>query len=59
MAVEESAIHEAKGALGRAGFYVEPSSAVAYAAAEELRASGVIGAAETAVVLLTGSGLKT
>ena len=59
VAVSEPEIAGATTELGRAGFYVEPSSAVAYAAAVELRSSGVIAAADTALVVLTGSGLKT
>jgi threonine synthase len=59
VAVSEEAISTAQAELGRAGFYVEPSSAVAYAAAGDLRQREVIGPEETAVVLLTGSGLKT
>ena len=55
----EPAILAAQHRLGRAGFYVEPSSAVAFAAAQDLGREGVIATNETAVVLLTGSGLKT
>ena len=44
--------------LAREGVYVEPTCAQAAAAFERLLASGAIGAAETTVVVLTGSGLK-
>ena len=40
------------------GLYVEPASAGALAAAEQLRARNEIGASETVVALLTASGLK-
>lgn len=40
------------------GLYVEPSSAAALAAIEQLRRSGAIGDGETVVALLTASGLK-
>jgi len=61
VAVAEDAISDAQRRLGRAGFYVEPSSAVAHAGALELQKSGVFRAdeEETVVILLTGSGLKT
>jgi len=59
VAVPEAEIMPAWQRLARAGFYTEPSSAVAFAAARRLRAAGTIGAADSAVVVLTGSGLKT
>jgi len=46
------------GELARAGFYTEPSSAVAFAAARRLRGGGVIDDHGSVVVVLTGSGLK-
>jgi len=49
------ATHEA---LGRAGFYVEPTSAIAVAGFESYRERGVVEPAEDVVVALTGSGLK-
>jgi threonine synthase len=58
VAVEEEAILEAQERLARQGFYVEPTSATAVAAAETLARAGVAGAGETVVVPLTGSGLK-
>lgn len=57
-AVSESEIVEALGQAARAGFYVEPTTAATIAGALRLQAAGVIGAAETTVVLLTGNGLK-
>jgi threonine synthase len=45
--------------LAGRGFYVEPTCAQAAAAFARLRAAGEIGGAETAVVVLTGSGLKS
>jgi threonine synthase len=45
--------------LHRAGFYTEPTCAVAPAALERLRERGEIGPDEAVVVPLTGSGLKT
>ncbi|MFC7224448.1 pyridoxal-phosphate dependent enzyme [Halalkalicoccus sp. GCM10025322] len=44
--------------LHRAGFFVEPTSALAPAALREYRASGVLDADADVVVPLTGSGLK-
>jgi threonine synthase len=45
--------------LHRAGFYVEPTCALAPAALAELRDSGVVESDDDVVVALTGSGLKT
>ncbi len=42
----------------REGIWPEPASAAPFAAIERLRASGVIGADDRAVALLTASGLK-
>ncbi len=56
--VEEAAIGAAALALASRGFYVEPTCAQAAAGFEALRADGRIGAAESAVVVLTGTGLK-
>lgn len=58
VAVDDGQILAAQDQLGKAGFYVEPSGAVGFAAALELQSGGVIGPDEAAVVLLTGSGLK-
>ena len=44
--------------LHRAGFYVEPTCAVAPAALREYRKRGVIEESDDVVVPLTGSGLK-
>jgi threonine synthase len=65
VAVSEEEIRSAWRALGRAGFFVEPSSAVAMAGAlrHQARAPGTVDSGDpgpgTAVVVLTGSGLKT
>ena len=56
--LEEAEIGAATLALARSGVHVEPTSAQAAAAFSKLRAEGRIGAKETAVVVLTGSGLK-
>ncbi len=58
VAVPEREILPARDQLARSGFYAEPSSAVAFAAASILQRDGVIGRDESAVVVLTGSGLK-
>jgi threonine synthase len=52
-------IENALDRLHRDGFYVEPTAAVAPAAAERYRDDGVLTAADDVVVPLTGSGLKT
>jgi len=44
--------------LARAGLYVEPTAAQPAAALARLLASGAIGAGQTTVLVLTGSGLK-
>ncbi|WP_426240166.1 pyridoxal-phosphate dependent enzyme [Pararhizobium sp. DWP1-1-3] len=59
VAVSEDEIISAVGLLARAGFYAEPTSAMAAAAADKLLAGGVIQSGERTVVLLTGSGLKS
>jgi len=59
VAIPEGEIMPAWKRLAMAGFYTEPSSAVAFAAALRLRAQGTIRAADSAAVVLTGSGLKT
>lgn len=56
--LKETAIAAATLDLARRGFYVEPTCAQAAAAFSALRADGRIGAGETAVVVLTGTGLK-
>jgi threonine synthase len=57
--LEEAEIAAAALSLARGGVYVEPTCAQAAAAFGTLRADGRIGAAETAVVVLTGTGLKS
>ena len=56
--LEEGEIAGASLALARRGLYVEPTCAQAAAAFGKLRASNAIAAAETTVVVLTGTGLK-
>ncbi len=58
IAVTESEIAPARDELAHSGFYVEPSSAVAFAGACRLRDAGVIADDESVLVVLTGSGLK-
>ena len=58
VAVSEAAIEAALMELARAGLYVEPTCAMAAAALTDLTASGAIGPDETAVVVLTGTGIK-
>ena len=55
----EAEIASAALSLARGGVYVEPTCAQAAAAFAKLRADGRIGAADTAVVVLTGTGLKS
>jgi threonine synthase len=57
--LEEAEIAEAALALARTGVYVEPTCAQAAAAYSKLMTSKKIGAAETTVVVLTGTGLKS
>ncbi|GAB7010052.1 pyridoxal-phosphate dependent enzyme [Halorubrum trueperi] len=59
LAVTESAAERELDRLHAAGFYVEPTSAVAPAALRTLRARGAIAPDDDVVVPLTGSGLKT
>jgi threonine synthase len=57
--ISNEAILEYQAKLARLeGLYVEPASAGAIAAVAQLKAAGQIGANETAVALLTASGLK-
>ena len=58
IAIEEEAVEDELDALHAAGFYTEPTCAVAPAALSELRERGAVGADEDVVVPLTGSGLK-
>jgi threonine synthase len=59
VAVSEPAILHALHALAEQGLLVEPSSAVAAAAASALVDTGEIVSGDRVVVVLTGSGLKT
>jgi threonine synthase len=59
LAVGETATRESLDRLHRAGFYVEPTCAVAPAALERFREQGVIDPGTDVVVALSGSGLKT
>jgi threonine synthase len=58
VAVTEAEIEAALFSLARLGIYVEPTCASAAAALAKLHASGTIGAEETTVLVLTGTGLK-
>ena len=58
VAVSEAEIEKALFELGRIGFYVEPTSALAAAAFTKLMERGIIQPGETTVLVLTGSGLK-
>ena len=57
--VREEEILKAWQELGKKGFFVEPSSAVAYAAFEQHVAAGEIGQREKTCIVLTGMGLKS
>jgi threonine synthase len=58
IAVDEAAVERELDALHRAGFYVEPTCAVAPAALREFRERGVLDDDADVVVGLSGSGLK-
>jgi threonine synthase len=58
VAVTEAEIATGVRAFGRAGFCVEPTSAVVWSGLERLRVSGEIPAGKTVVVVLSGHGLK-
>jgi len=58
VAVGRDATEAALDRLHRAGFYVEPTCALAPAALADLRDSGVVDPDDDVVVALTGSGLK-
>lgn len=58
VAVDDTQLWDALRRLAHLGVYVEPTSAVAAAGLDLLRAGGRIGPDETVVVALTGSGLK-
>jgi len=57
--VEEKEIYSAFTQLARKGFFVEPSSAVAYAAFKKQIENIEASKSEKTVVILTGAGLKT
>ncbi len=57
--VTEEEIWSAFEELGTQGLYVEPTSATAAAALRSLLRQGTIGAADSVVLYLTGSGLKS
>jgi threonine synthase len=59
VAVSEEEIVTALGVLARMGLYVEPTSAAAAAGLSLLTEKGAINQAETTVLVLTGTGLKT
>ena len=59
LAIDEAETERAFDRLHRAGFYTEPTCALAPAALRAFREQGVIEADEDVVVALTGSGLKT
>jgi threonine synthase len=56
--VSEASIETALFDLARTGVYVEPTSAQVVAGLSKLLAEGTIGADETTVLVMTGSGLK-
>lgn len=56
--VEEEEIFTAFNELARDGFFVEPSSAVAYAAYKRHLKNGEIAKTDKTIIILTGSGLK-
>ena len=58
VAVSEMEIVDALRALALKGLYVEPTSAAAAAGLSQLLTSGQIGANDTTVLVLTGTGLK-
>jgi threonine synthase len=58
VAVSETEIEGALAELGRAGLYVEPTSAIAAVGLTRLLEIGAIRPDETTVVVLTGGGLK-
>jgi threonine synthase len=58
LVVDDAEIVSARGRLGREGFFVEPTAAVAPAAAWRLLDEGAFAPSEIVVVPLTGHGLK-
>ncbi|MEV0251783.1 pyridoxal-phosphate dependent enzyme [Nocardia sp. NPDC050712] len=59
VAVTDEAIRAAARKLAARGLYAEPTSCVAVAALDHFRADGTIGAGQTTVVVLTGTGVKS
>jgi threonine synthase len=59
VSVTESALAEALAWAARRGLFIEPTSAAAIAGYRAALASGAVRAAETALVVLTGHGLKS
>ncbi|WP_135821505.1 pyridoxal-phosphate dependent enzyme [Halostella litorea] len=59
VALDAAAVEGSLDRLHRAGFYVEPTSAIAPAALSEYRRRGVVAESDDVVVPLTGSGMKT
>ena len=57
--VEENEVVEAYRSLARSGFFVEPSSAVAYSGYTKQTRSGNVSKNDRTVIALTGTGLKT
>jgi len=57
--VDEDAIYDAFKELARKGFFVEPSSAVAYAAYKKQLGQKEVAKDERVIIILTGTGLKT
>jgi threonine synthase len=57
--VEENEILQAFRELAQLGFFVEPSSAVAYAAYKKQLKSRDISEKDSSIIILTGTGLKT
>lgn len=57
--VRENEIFEAFIELAKQGFFVEPSSAVAYAAYKKQLKDKEVARSDSAVIILTGTGLKT
>jgi threonine synthase len=57
--VEEGETREAYKELARKGFFVEPSSAVAYAGYKKQVKCGEVSSDARVLVILTGTGLKT
>jgi threonine synthase len=57
--VEENEIFDAFIELAKKGFFVEPSSAIAYAAYKKQIERMEVSKVESVVVILTGTGLKT